>query len=137
MAPKKTAAPALAYCPFCKDGGQPFFKKTSAFDSCGCKACGVTFEGPGCVEKWNTRFFLTAPEKMAAYNALINVAAMRQLWIAAVATTISKKKLTEARNAFISATVIFLEEHGGIVRSALNEMETAEPPKKKGRESKK
>lgn len=133
MAPKK---PALVYCPFCRDGGNPrYLRGETEGHAVECTGCGVSIIRPieeDVVQVWNSRFFLSQPQKMQAYTALLNMAALRQHWIAAVATTISKKKLAAARDSFLRACAIFIDEHGGIVRSALNDMESKKPPLKKG-----
>lgn len=141
MAQKKLAPPKLVYCPFCRDGGNPrYLRGETEGHGVECQGCGVWIIRPleeDVVLVWNTRFFLTEPAKMAAYSALVNLATLRVQWTEMVAKTISKKKIEAARDAFLRGCALFIDGHGGIIRSALNDMESENPPKKERKNGKK
>lgn len=131
--------PILALCPFCPDGGKPGYIKSATSHSCHCLGCGASIMRPiedDVVSIWNKRSFASGPAAAAAYNALVHVGAMRQLWLEKARKTISKKQIEAAKEAFISAAVGLLDVHGGTIRSSLNELETspqkhASKPKKR------
>lgn len=122
----KTKKPAMAHCPFCRDGGQPEYLKGESTHSAGCGTCGVQFMGPlelNVVELWNTRSFASSDQKAAAYGALVRMGAAYAELIGTIESASKKKKLA-AENKFKAASVELINNHPGTIRSALNENET-------------
>lgn len=127
--------PEQMTCPFCKDGGKPYFHTGSmgadwdhaVWEFAGCGACGIELKGPsGVMLRWNTRSFAANAKREAAYAGLVRLGVAYAQMAEGVAQTISPRRQRLLKDAVISAAGEVLMLHAGTIRSALNDFEKGE-----------